>query len=65
MLIHTSNKDEHIKGVLMEDPSMAYEPRIAPDLSLDPITTVKSQPLLLISRRGDFDICLVDYGQGT
>ena len=49
-------------------PSSTYETRFEPDLSPDPIITVKSEPLGELCAEQDAlsnpDICLVDYGEG-
>jgi serine/threonine-protein kinase SRPK3 len=64
-LISMEYADEAIPRLLKESPSGTYEPRIEPDLSPDPIITVKSQPLpnpALKSDASNLNICLIDYG---
>jgi serine/threonine-protein kinase SRPK3 len=59
--------DETIADLLKTSPSETYEPRIEPDLSPDPIITVKSQPLSNLGLEPDvsnLDVCLIDYGNG-
>ncbi|THH03876.1 hypothetical protein EW146_g10325 [Bondarzewia mesenterica] len=74
-LVHTGKsssshlyQNEAITRFLKESPSAIYEPRIEPDLSPDPIITVKSQPLPNFGLRPDasnLDVCLIDYGHAT
>lgn len=67
ILICIDYEDAAITRLLHENPSATYEPRIEPDLSPDPIITVKSQPLPNFGLREDannLSICLIDYGNG-
>jgi serine/threonine-protein kinase SRPK3 len=67
ILICIDNEDAAITRLLQETPSVTYEPRIEPDLSPDPIITVKSQPLLNFGLQQDaskLNFCLIDYGHG-
>jgi len=66
-LICIDHEDSVITRLLQETPSVTYEPRIEPDLSPDPIITVKSQPIPNFGVREDasnINICLIDYGHG-
>jgi len=67
IMVSTNVSDATIAGYLDKNPAVLYEPRIEPDLSADPIITVKSQPL------PDFGldptliglvVKLADYGEG-
>lgn len=67
ILVSVEHDDEAITRLLRESPSATYEPRIEPDLSPDPIITVKSQPLPPLGLRPDasnLQTCLIDYGSG-
>ncbi|KAG1790374.1 kinase-like domain-containing protein [Suillus variegatus] len=67
-LICVDHVDEVLTRLLQEIPSASYAPRLEPDLSPHPITTVKSQPLSDFGLREDasnLNICLVDYGHAT
>ncbi|KAG2063125.1 kinase-like protein [Suillus decipiens] len=67
-LICVDHVDEVLTRLLQEIPSASYEPRLEPDLSPHPITTVRSQPLSdfgLQEDAGDLNICLIDYGHAT
>jgi hypothetical protein len=67
ILICIDHEDAAITHLLQEIPSATYEPRIEPDLSPNPIITVKSQPLPNFGLREDMSnltICLIDYGNG-
>ncbi|KAH7921680.1 kinase-like protein [Leucogyrophana mollusca] len=68
VLVSVAQAEEDIGRLLEESPSTSYEPRIEPDLSPDPIITVKSQPLPNLGLRPDMSnlsVCLIDYGQST
>ncbi|KAG8804964.1 hypothetical protein FRC17_005798, partial [Serendipita sp. 399] len=45
ILVSFGNKDEEISRYLQEFPSETYRPIIEPEISPDPIVTVKSQSL--------------------
>lgn len=66
VLICLDQEDAAITRLLQEIPSAIYEPRIEPDVSPDPIITVKSQPLSNFGRQdtSNFNICLIDYSHG-
>jgi serine/threonine-protein kinase SRPK3 len=56
-----------IQKHLLNNPSATYEPRLEPDLSPDPIITVKSQPLPnfnLDTTLANLDVKIIDYGSG-
>ena len=60
--------DALIEHHLQLSPSEIYEPRIEPDLSPDPIITVKTQPLPNFGLNPDLsnlNIRLIDFGHGT
>ena len=66
-LICIDHDDAAITRLLQDSPSAIYEPRIEPELSPDPIITVKSQPLPAFDLRADasnLNVCLIDYGHG-
>lgn len=66
-LISIAPTDEQITEYIKQNPSATYEPRIEPDLSPDPIITVKSQPLPnfgLDPSLSNLEIRLADYGAG-
>lgn len=67
VLISLKDPSEAITRLLKESPSSTYETRFEPDLSPDPIITVKSEPLGELCAEQDAlsnpDICLVDYGE--
>jgi serine/threonine-protein kinase SRPK3 len=68
ILLSVEHADSAITRLLRESPSTTYETRIEPDLSPDPIITVKSQPLPglgLTPDASNLDICLIDYGNGA
>jgi serine/threonine-protein kinase SRPK3 len=44
-MVSMNVSDATIDEYLDKNPAVLYEPRIEPDLSVDPIITVKSQPL--------------------
>jgi serine/threonine-protein kinase SRPK3 len=65
--LEDGNGNEAIHAYLLKNPSASYEPRVEPDLSLDPIITVKTQPLpnfQLDPNLTDIEIRLIDYGHG-
>ncbi|KAF8478755.1 kinase-like domain-containing protein [Gautieria morchelliformis] len=67
-LVLIGNQDAAISQFLQENPSTNYEPRIEPDLSPDPIITVRSQPLPNFGLKEDasnLDVCLIDLGSAT
>jgi serine/threonine-protein kinase SRPK3 len=66
-LICIDHDDAAITRLLQETPSATYDPRFEPDLSPDPIITVKSQPLPnfgLGQDASNLNICLIDYSHG-
>ncbi|KAH7910212.1 kinase-like domain-containing protein [Hygrophoropsis aurantiaca] len=67
VLVSVVQTDEAIRRLLEESPSASYEPRIEPELSPDPIITVKSQPLPgpNLADMSDLSVCLIDYGHST
>jgi serine/threonine-protein kinase SRPK3 len=61
------HSDAAITPLFREIPSATYDPRFEPDISPDPIITVKSQPLPNFGLRQDasnLNICLIDYSHG-
>ena len=66
-LVSIGHQCQAIREHLSNNPSATYEPRFEPDLSPDPIITVKSQPLPnfnLDSTLANLDVKLIDYGSG-
>ena len=66
-LICIGHNDTAITRLLQETPSATYEPRFEPDISPDPIITVKSQPLPNFGIQQDarnINVCLIDYSHG-
>ncbi|CCM06689.1 uncharacterized protein FIBRA_08976 [Fibroporia radiculosa] len=66
ILYSPSYQDDAIARHIEDSPSSSYEPRLEPDLSPDPIITVRSQPLPNFGLQEDMsniNICLVDYGE--
>jgi serine/threonine-protein kinase SRPK3 len=66
-LVLMDNQDAAISDFLQENPSTTYEPRIEPDLSPDPIITVRSQALPNFGLKEDasnLNVCLIDLGSG-
>jgi serine/threonine-protein kinase SRPK3 len=67
-MVSLANADAAIQAYLEQHPSATYEPRNEPDLSPDPIITVKSQPLPnfgLDPTLSNLDVRVIDYGQAA
>jgi len=67
-MVSFNQADALIERHLQLNPSEIYEPRIEPDLSSDPIITVKTQPLPNFGLNPDLsnlNIRLIDFGHGT
>jgi len=67
-MVSFNQVDALIERHLQLNPSEIYEPRIEPDLSPDPIITVKTQPLPNFGLNPDLSnlhIRLIDFGHGT
>jgi len=65
ILVSLSQADEKIDRYIEQSPVETYEPRIIPELSSDPIITVKSQPLPAFNEHADctdLNICVADFG---
>jgi serine/threonine-protein kinase SRPK3 len=67
ILVSRNGQDSAIHPYLVENPSTTYDVRMEPDLSADPIITVKSQPLPNFSldpNLSNLEVRLIDYGSG-
>ncbi|OCH93607.1 hypothetical protein OBBRIDRAFT_811058 [Obba rivulosa] len=60
-LMSLEHQDEAIDDALRTEPSETYEPRFEPELSPDPILTVRSQPLFDVA----FDEVILGYPWST
>ncbi|KDR73028.1 hypothetical protein GALMADRAFT_281220 [Galerina marginata CBS 339.88] len=66
IMVAMNPSDATISDYLDKNPAAPYEPRIEPDLSADPIITVKSQPLPDFGLHSTLDnlvVKLADYGE--
>lgn len=66
-MVSLVNADAAIHDYLAQHPSSVYEPRNEPELSPDPIITVKSEPLPafgLDPTLSNLNIRVIDYGTG-
>lgn len=67
IMVSMNVSDATIADYLDKNPATLYEPRIQPDLSLDPIIRVKSQPLPDFGLDPTLDnlvVKLADFGEG-
>lgn len=67
IMVSMNVSDATIADYLDKNPTSLYEPRIQPDLSSDPIITVRSQPLPDFGLNPTLDnlvVKLADYGEG-
>ena len=66
LMVSMNVSDATIFNYLDKHPASLYEPQMEPDLSLDPIITVKSQPLPDFDLDPNLDnivVKLADYGE--
>lgn len=65
-MVRLNASDEVITDYLHQNAPTIYEPRFEPELSPDPIITVKSRPFPLLGGANPtlIDIKLADFGQG-
>ena len=66
-MVSQNDQDAMTQAYLAQDPSSTYDVRLEPDLSPDPIVTVKTEPLPnfgLDPTLDNLDVRLIDYGSG-
>jgi len=68
ILVAEKKQDDLIQSYLTQNPSATYDVRMEPDLSPDPIITVKTQPLPdfdLDPTLSNLEVRLIDYGSAV